>query len=482
MQYYLGIDIGTTATKTVAFSPAGETLAIESISYPLNHPQPGWSEQDPTEILQAVVNGINKVISALSPAEPSLVSFSSVMHSLLAVDKDGKPLTGSITWADNRAEQIAKDLKANEEGKKFYQLTGVPVHAMSPFCKLLWLRNHRKEIYLQAHKFIGIKEFVFYSLFGEYIIDTSIASATGLLNLSSLQWDADILNYLEIDAGRLSSIVSAKHIFYYKSIDNRLLLSPQMPVIVGASDGACANLGSGAIDSNILAISIGTSSAARLIVRRPLFDDLMRIFCYHVKDDQYIAGGGSNSGGIVFQWLKDNILDSGEEYDELVEQADNVNAGSDGLIFLPYILGERAPLWNGSAKGVFYGLTIQHTKAHLVRSVLEGLIFNLYTISQVLTESNKVDLISASGGLTSNDLVLQIIADVFNSKVVIKSTPETSALGAVIIGMDAIGLKEKLPVHTIKEVLPSNEKHLIYSRSYQKFARLYNILKDEMND
>ena len=282
MNYFLGIDIGTTSTKAVAFSPAGEIIFSYFTDYEMEHPFPNYSQQNPDEILQAVITGINKVIEHLSPQLPTCISFSAAMHSLSAIDERGKLLTPLIIWADNRANDIADKLRKSSDGMDIYQKTGVPVHAMSPLCKLLWFKENDQDVFNAAYKFIGIKEYIFYKLFGEYIVDTSIASATGLLNTKSLQWDEDVLNYCSISASKLSVIVSTKHILYYKGIHPGLMLPATVPFVIGASDGALSNPGTGATANNIMAVTIGTSGAARIIVHEAYTDSLMRSFCYHV--------------------------------------------------------------------------------------------------------------------------------------------------------------------------------------------------------
>jgi len=197
-RYLLGIDIGTTSTKAVAFSEEGALLGEASGAYGMKHVHEGWSEQDPEEILQAVSISIQKIHEQLGGAAPILVSFSAAMHSLIATNSEGQALTPSIIWADNRAEGIASEIKSTGKASFFYQRTGVPVHAMSPFCKLLWLKRNDPEVFSKAARFVGIKEYVFFHLFGEWVVDTSIASATGLLNIHQLQWDPEILHYVGI--------------------------------------------------------------------------------------------------------------------------------------------------------------------------------------------------------------------------------------------------------------------------------------------
>jgi gluconokinase len=478
MNYYLGIDIGTTSSKAVAFSDSGEAIANYSFPYPMHHPQPGWSEQDPEEIFQAVISAINKVLQTLTPNLPLFISFSAAMHSVIAIDEKGNSLTPCIIWADNRSDLIAQKLRDGEEGKRFYRSTGVPIHSMSPLCKLLWLRINAPQIFEAAFKFIGIKEYIFYKLFGKFVVDTSIASATGLLNSRSLKWDEDILNYAGITADRLSSVVSTKAIFHNNTFDGLAILK-KVPFVVGASDGALSNLGTGAM-GKAMAITIGTSGAARMIIENPITDGRMRTFCYHLKDNLYIAGGANNNGAVVLQWLKESLLEANEDYDELFEKAKLVAPGSDGLLFLPYILGERAPIWNANAKGVFFGLSIQHTKAHMVRSALEGVIFSMYSIIKILAEQHEVTELHASGGFAKSDLWVQMLADISNIKVVVSDTIESAALGAVILGAEAVGIETNFQNSILSTYQPNYKNQAIYLKQFIRFERLYELLKGEM--
>ena len=480
MNYYLGIDIGTTSAKAVAFSQQGEVVASYSLEYEMYHPQPDWSEQNPDEIFEAVLNGIDKVVHKMSSRPPLFVSFSAAMHSLIAIDDEGNLLSQCLIWADNRADEIAENLKNSDKGYQFYKASGVPVHSMSPLCKLLWFKENEPGIFNSAFKFICIKEYIFYKLFRQFAVDTSIASATGLLNIETLQWDETILNYINITASRLSPVVSTKQVFYYKETYSGLDILKNVPFVIGASDGALSNLGTGATGSNAMAVTIGTSGAARVVVSAPETDPQMRTFCYHLKDNLYIAGGGNNNGAVVLQWLKDNLLQTTDEYKELFEQAEKIAAGSEGLIFLPYILGERAPLWNSNAKGVYFGLSIEHTKAHLIRSSMEGVIFGIYSIGKILAEKKEITEIYAAGGFAKSSLWLQILADVFNIKVLVSDAVESSALGAVMLGAEALNVPAEFHKDDTVTYTPVAANYEVYKKCFQKFERLYELLKEEM--
>ncbi|MEP6749767.1 MAG: gluconokinase [Bacteroidota bacterium] len=486
MDYYIGIDIGTTSTKAVAFSGDGDIIGKETIGYTIKHPQANYSEQDSDEIFEAVISGIGKITEKLNTDNPVLISFSAAMHSMLAVDKTGKPLTNCIIWADNRASEIAQQLRETKTGNAFYHKTGVPIHAMSPFCKLLWLKKNSAGIFANADKFIGIKEYIFHRLFGKYIVDTGIASATGLLNIHALQWDDEILDYAGIGAQQLSTVVDATHKEYllkgskYAS-DNRLHKIAQTAFIIGGSDGALANLGSGAINQNSMAVTIGTSSAVRMVTTGVYTDEHMRTFCYHLAKSSYIIGGASNNGAVVLQWLKDTLLQTTETYDAFFEHAEKINAGCNGLLFIPYILGERAPIWNSNARGVFFGLDITHNKSHLIRSAIEGVVYSVYSIGKILMEKTTVTEIHATGGFTQSPLWLQILCDMFNCTVLVSGAVESSALGAVKIGMNAMGIEKKWTPKMTETYQPNILQHKIYLDQFKKFERIYNLLEKEMS-
>ncbi len=485
MNYYIGIDIGTTSTKAVAFSDNGDIIVKEEIAYPIIHPFPSYSEQNPEAILEAVINSIGKISQSLNKDLPLLISFSAAMHSLLAVDDLGHPLTNCIIWADNRASGIAGQLREMKAGEIFYHKTGVPIHAMSPFCKILWFKENEPAIFSAAEKFIGIKEYIFFRLFGKFIVDTSVASATGFLNIHSLQWDAAILEYAGIGESQLSLVTDTQHKEFLQSGSNyykdpRLQFVQQSAFIIGSSDGALANLGSGAISKNSMAVSIGTSSAVRMVTKDVYTDEHMRTFCYHLANENYIIGGASNNGAVILQWFKDEVLETTATHEELFQQAKAIAAGSDGLIFLPYVLGERAPVWNSQANGVFFGLNIAHKRAHFIRAVMEGIVFNMYCIGKILMEKRKVTEIHATGGFTKSPLWIQLLCDMFNCTVLVSGAVESSAFGAVKLGMESMGIEQEWTPKTTDRYEPNALQHQVYIKQFEKFERLYGLLKNEM--
>ena len=256
--------------------------------------------------------------------------------------------------------------------------------------------------------------------------------------------------------------------------NTKINLPDNTPLVIGGSDGALANLGSGAHEIGDVVVSIGTSSAIRMFTDAPYFDSAMRTFCYIVDGKRFIVGGGANSGAYVLQWLKENILLNTQSFDDFYKAAEQIPPGSNRLIFLPYILGERAPIWNANARGIFFGLEAVHTQAHLIRAAMEGVIFHIYTIGKVLNEQQTIEKIYAGGGFAKNSNWVQILADVFNCPVEITETVEISAAGAVIIGREALGLSTFFPAPDVLSTYkPISENHAVYMKCVEKFEKIY---------
>lgn len=474
-EYFVGIDVGTTTTKAVAFDKNGNVLSQYSSGYGMTHPHPNWSEQNPEEIYEAFQKSLGIIVPP-SVADKSIVSFSSAMHGLIAVDIEGKPLTNLLLWADNRATELARQLKATDLGQELYHRTGIPIHPFSVFSKILWLKENEPEIFKKTHKFIGIKEYLWFRLFSEYTIDYSLASGSGLFNFRESNWDQLALETLGISEEQLPRLVSTTHI---QKNDN----NPNLPLVnyvIGAGDGPLANLGSGAMKPGQMAFTMGTSGAVRMCVSQPYTDPKMRTFNFFLFENQYIIGGATNNGGIVLQWLEEQVLFSKNSIAKLIEEAKKLEIGSENLLFLPYILGERAPVWNAEARGVFFGLSITHTQAHIVRAVMEGLILNMYSIGKILMEQQSIHEICASGGFAKSDFWLQLVADIFQKKVVICETVEGSAWGAALLAMRALNMKEASNnVAQGKVFMPNPAVAEKYQHLHQKFERLYEKLKDE---
>lgn len=499
MRYIIGVDIGTTSTKSIAFDLKGKVISKKSIEYPILNPRPSYSEQDPEEIFTAVLNSVKSITGENVNNELLGVSFSSAMHSVITVDSTGHPLTNCIIWADTRSNEYAQKIKNSEIGHNIYMKTGTPIHPMSPLCKLAWMKDNMKDIMDKAHKFISIKEYIFFKLFGKYIIDYSIASATGLFDIHELKWNEEALKLAGITEEKLSEPVVPAYIIrgIIDGYDNFMGIDKDVPFVVGGSDGCLANLGTNAIKPGDAAVTIGTSGAIRVIANKPKNDEKERIFSYILTEDHFVLGGPVNNGGVIFRWFRDNFspleIQAAKEmgidpYILLTEKALGVPAGSEGLIFLPYLLGERAPHWDANSRGVYFGINIKHTRDHFIRALLEGIIFGVYSVGKALEETTgEINTIYATGGFARSKVWVQILADVFNKKVCVAESYESSCLGAAVIGMKALGaiedieeVRELVPIS--REFYPDAKNHEVYMKTFEIYSRLYDKLKDEFTE
>ncbi len=496
--FMLGVDIGTSSTKAVVFTLDGKVVAGHAIEYPLLCTVPGMAEQRPEEIYQAVLKSIAGAVSnaKISARNIVLVSFSAAMHSVLAVDIDGQPLTNSFTWADNRASPWAVRIRHELGGNAIYQRTGTPIHPMSPLCKLMWLRDEQPELFAKAARFVGVKEYVFFRLFGRWLVDYSIASATGMFNLQQLDWDEGALALLGLSRERLSEPVPTT--FCLQGLDKdraqQLGLHSDIPFVIGANDGVLSNLGVNAIHPGQVAVTIGTSGAMCTVINKPVTDPSGRTFCYALTENHWVVGGPVNNGGNVFRWVRDELATAESEaarradinpYDALTDIAEQVTPGAQGLLFHPYMAGERAPLWNADLRGSFFGLALHHGKKHMIRAVLEGVIFNLYSILPAVEDLiGPTTRMMATGGFSRSALWRQMMADIFNREVAVPESVESSCLGAAVLGLYALKMVPSLDVISdmvgvIKSHTPIRENVDIYARLHPIFMAIPHKLEQE---
>lgn len=489
----IGVDIGTTSTKSVLFDHDGSVICKSTVGYPLLSPNAMTAVQDPDDIFAAVVSTLQNVVQQAQVKAISGVSFSAAMHSLILVDADHRPLTPSLTWADNRSAQWADKLNASDQGPALYRRTGTPIHPMSPLVKLIWLRHEQPDLFAQAARFISIKEYVFYKLFAAYVVDHSIASATGMLNLATLDWDAAALDLAGVTPQQLSRLVPTTHIL--RSMRPECAATIGLPadisVIIGASDGGLANLGVGAIAPGDVATTIGTSGAVRAIVDRPTTDPDGVLFCYALTEGYWVIGGAINNGGIALRWVRDQLADAeidtakrlGQDpYDMLTAIADTIPPGAEGLIFHPYLAGERSPLWDANAKASFVGLTLHHNKAHLIRAVLEGVIYNLNSVLDALQATiGKAEHIRAAGGFARSEVWRQMLADIFNRTVTVPESYESSCLGAAILGWFALGeIADLQAATTLMGATHQHQPMAANVANYQKIIPIYQRLLEKL--
>lgn len=481
MDCILAIDIGTTSSKALVVQPDGSVVGSSHQGYPTYYPQPGYAEQDPVEIFEAV----KKIVCDCTLHHGRTiraVSISSAMHSLLAVDAMGSPLTPLMIWADTRSSEQAKRINAFADAHQIYQASGTPLHPMSQLCKLLWLKEQQPSVFSSAAKFISIKEYIVHRLTGEFKTDFSVASSGGLFDVHSLNWSADILSIVGIDASRLSDCVSPYHTISIALAWLRTFsLEPGTPLVMGASDGCLANLGSDAMDPGELSLTIGTSGAVRTASPNYSPDPHRRIFNYRLDEKMFIAGGATNNGLVLINWFEKLMGRAETTFAEFTASAMTSVPGAAGLLFLPFVFGERAPYHNPDMRGVFFGLAQHHTRADMQRALVEGIFFELRTILQCVEEVTRpMNIILASGGFTRSDAWLQLLANVMNKTVGLRDTNDASALGAAHMGFTAMGIPFQFTrQQNQKEFHPEPEYRQLYDDLFSVFVRCTNALLPE---
>jgi gluconokinase len=443
-EWILSVDVGTSSVKATIFNGEVELVRESSSSYPLIQTQSGFVEQDPQKVLKAFHQATQQVLSGITNC-PNVIVLSTAMHSLVAIDEFNQPITHLVTWADQRAEGEAGQLRSSNQGNSLYQKTGTPIHAMSPLVKLAWFREHEPEIFRRAKLWADLKSLILFDLLGEWVIDESLASASGLYNLFTRDWDQEAMGWCGVTREQLPRLVKTTDILGCVRLEltEKLGLGENIRVVAGASDGALANLGVGAVYPGSLAISIGTSGAVRGMVNVPKLDPQGRLFCYHVDESHYIVGGPINNGGIVLRWLQGILLDRGEPntfYELMSQGVSKVAPGSDGLFCLPYLTGERAPFWREDLSGSFWGLKLNHSRDHLVRAVLEGICYQLNSVVELLANlTGPVSEIRATGGFTKSEVWVKILADVLGKPLGVLEHSQGSALGGAFLAWYALG-------------------------------------------
>ncbi len=498
MECIITIELGTNAVRVYAFDLNGNILGSLKGYCPTFHSEPDYSEQDPDQIfitmLYVLKNLLNDLVHPKNYKVRS-ICFSASMHSVLAVDRKGNPMGNAITWADNRANKEAAALKSSSLGKKIYKTTGTPLHPMSPLTKIAWIKNNEKEKFKQVSKFLSLKGYILQQLTGEYMIDYSIASATGLLNIHKIEWEPEALNFAGITPAMLPELVpiftSAGKL--NKVYETSLGLPVDTKILVGSSDGCMATLGDGINGEGMANITVEDSGAVRVMGNKVLQDESQRFFNYLLTENRYVSGGPTNNGGIIFEWFTRQFGDFKNPFDiednmlKLINEASDISAGSDGLIFLPYLLGERAPIWNANARGVYFGINIKHTKAHFLRAVIEGILYEIYSIGKLLQEHRAFNSLSINGSFGTLPFFAQMVADIYNKPVRLRQNYHSVSYGSYLISATEMGIYNSLD-EAVKTVVledlvtPEKNNNKTYLKYYKIFEALSTKLANEFAD
>jgi len=456
MDVLVGLDVGTSSTKAVTAGSDAVVRDAVSVGYPLLVPSPGRAELDAARVTGAAGQALTDVVRAARERGDRVVgiSLSTAMHGLVPMSREGAPLGPLVTWADSRASAQAAALRADGRAQGLHARTGTPVHPMSPLLKLAWWSEQDPELLRTTARWGGVKELLLAALCGRTdVVDLSCASASGCYDLAGGRWDAEALEVAGVREEQLAEVVPTTHVLkgLRSDVAGAAGLPADLPVVIGASDGVLANLGTGAVRSSIAAVSLGTSGALRVVVPRPMVDPVGRLFCYALTDDHWVVGGAVNNGGSVVRWASlalagsmDGSEPAGEDADELdarvLTEAEQITAGSDGLMCLPYLLGERAPWWREGMRGAYLGLRREHRRPHLVRAAVEGVCQQLALVRDALSSLDlQVEQVRATGGAVESPLWVRTLSATLDLPVRVADSPEGTGLGAVLLGMHALG-------------------------------------------
>jgi gluconokinase len=447
----LALDVGTTGVKAVAFDLASSWRQVAIREYPLLEPQPGWQVQDPESMMSATAAAAAECTTVVGEAEFVAVALCTAMHGLLALDAALRPLTPLITWADARAAPQARFLRTSGQASELHRATGAPIHPMTPLTKLMWFSRNEPETWARARWWVGLKDYLLYRLTGTLVTELSSASGTGLLDMATGTWSPAATAVSGVSLDQLPSIVATTAMLTLSPGAAQLIGLPAgLPVVAGAADGPLANLGTGAITPGVAGLSLGTSGAIRIAVPKPQVDEGGALFCYALTDSVWVVGGAVSNGGVVIRWAGDSLAPdvsapAGGLADEAVlSLAASVPPGSDGLVMLPYLLAERAPLWDPDLPGAYLGLRREHTRAHMIRAAVEGVCRQVAAITNSLDRIAPVTSVRVTGGAFRSLLWRDVMAASLNRPLHLVAATEGTALGAAALGLVALGRAPQL--------------------------------------
>jgi len=490
----IGIDIGTSSTKTAVLSAEGRVLAVASKEYAVEVPHPGWAEQAPETWVRAAATTLQRslVDAGVAPASVAGISFSGQMHGTVCVDADGRRLRPAIIWADQRSREQVRDVVERLGKARLAAWTGNPLATGFMLASWLWLREHEPETVRAMRWLLLPKDYVRYRLTGEIGTEPSDASSTSLFNPALRGWSVPLLEELGLARDALPEV------FDSTAVAGRLLpgfaaevgLPAGTPVVFGGSDQAVQALGNGVVVPGVVSSTIGTGWQLLAPTRGCVVDPDLRMhsFC-HVQQSLWHVETAMLSAGLSLRWLRDQVL-GGMTYGAMADAAAAVPAGADGLLFQPYLAGERTPHMDPRARGSFIGLTRRHGRAHLIRAVMEGVVFGMREgLDVMLGLGVPVDEIVGSGGATRHPLWLHLQADIYNRPIQRTRTTEAAAVGAAMLAGIGTGVFDDVAdaisrvVRRHDEVvLPNPARVDVYARQYEVFCALYPALVNVVHE
>lgn len=498
MRYLIGIDIGTSSTKVLILDEQGNIVDDRDRNYEFDQPENGWTEQDPALWWNAVLELIPEILqeNKIKAKDIKGIGIAGQMHSLVMLDKNDQVLRKAILWNDQRTAKQVDEINQIVGAERHIQLTSNPPLTGFTSPKVLWVRENEPDIYEKCRKILLPKDYIRFKLTGEYVSDVSDASGMGFLNVKARTWSDEILKDLEINPAWLPRLVESIEVSGYlkEDVAKELGLEVGTPVVGGAGDNAAAAIGVGAIKDKTGFTTIGTSGVVFVHSSKPSTDEKGRVhtFCSAVPNEWHLMGV-TLAAGSSLQWFKNKFCQAEEEiadkqgidvYQLMDKMAEEIKPGSNKLIFLPYLNGERTPHLDPDSRGVFFGLSSIHDKAHMIRSVLEGVAFSLNDCLSILRQLNvdAEDLMLTGGGAAS-PLWQEIIANVFDCKMNTCKSNQGPSLGAAILAGVGSGVFKDLEdacgkvVQLKNSIIPDNQD--AYTKYYELYRSLYVALADE---
>lgn len=498
MATLLGIDLGTSGTKTVLFEETGTPIASHTVEYPLYQPHNGWAEQEPDDWWAAVVEGIRAVLarSHRKAEEIAAIGLSGQMHGLVMLDKDNRVLRRSILWCDQRTAEECIEMEALVGRDRLMAITANPALTGFTASKILWVRRHEPEIYEQCAHILLPKDFIRFKLTGEYATEVSDASGMQLLDVPHRCWSREVLDRLQIDPGWLGRVYESPEITgqVTAAAARETGLAEGTPVVGGAGDNAAAAVGTGVVTAGSAFTTIGTSGVVYMHTDDMAIDPAGRVhtFCCAVPGAWHVMGV-TQGAGLSLKWFRDTLCGAEKEtaanmgvdpYVLLDKEAARAPLGANGLLYLPYLMGERTPHLDPAARGVFFGLSAMHEKRDLLRAVMEGVSFSLMDCLSVCGEMGlTASSMAACGGGGSSPFWRQMLADIYGCPIQTVASREGPALGAALLAGVGARLYASVPeacaavVAVGEEQLPDGERHAQYQVRYALYRDLYPALK-----
>lgn len=507
MTHYLGIDIGTTGTKTLLIDAAGNVVCEANATYPMEQPRPGWTQQNPDDWWNATVATVREVMSKskLAPGDVAAIGLSGQMHGSVFLDKNNKVLRPALLWNDQRTEAECAEITTKAGGRKaLIRLVANPALTGFQAPKILWLKNHEPKLFAKLSKVLLPKDDVRRRMIGDYVTEVSDASGTLLLDVIKRRWSSNLLSKLDLDESLLPRVVESEDVTGTLTIAaaDELGLTTKCKVVGGAGDCAAGAIGNGVVRAGLLSTSIGTSGVMFVHSDQPQYDSLGRLhtFCHAVRGKWHMMGVNLTSGGSL-QWWVENVLavhasgatatatENAKAFKAATEEAAAVAAGSGSLLFLPYLNGERTPHADPQARGAFVGLNLTHKRGHLTRSVMEGVTFALRDSLEIIQSLDvPVKEIRASGGGSKNPLWRQMQADVFGQKVTTLKVEQGPAYGVALLAAVGDGTYKnieqacKATIEVASHTAPDRKAAKVYDSLFPIYRRLYGNLKDSFTD